>query len=74
MLDSIEIVKPQFESDHLDPCPFCGHTEIIYSSYDRGSGLRWRVTCCGCMATIDPGYAQNKYTVQQMWNRRSGKC
>ena len=73
MNDPMEIVNPQNEYEHLEPCPFCGCDEVVYMSYASLIGLRWMVTCCGCMATIDPGYAQNKYTVQQMWNRRSGK-
>ena len=72
MEDIIEFYKPN-SGDYLalDPCPFCGEKEIIYAKYMCKAGERWKVLCMGCMAWIDPGYAQDKTTVQKMWNRRS---
>lgn len=67
------IVKPELEGQQLKECPFCGGGEIVYMEYNSGVGLRWAVVCCGCMATIDPGYAQNIGVVQRMWNRREVK-
>lgn len=67
---TIELVKPQGEHDSLLPCPFCGGKEILYEKYARAAGVRWRVWCSGCVAGIDPGYAQQAHTVRRMWNRR----
>lgn len=64
------LIEKPGKHTQLAPCPFCGCDEIIYEQYEHLSGPRWRVCCCGCIATIDPGYAQNKFTVQRMWNRR----
>lgn len=66
---NMEIVNPR-SADELKPCPFCGCNEIVYGKY-RTTGERWLVSCCGCLATIDPGYAQQQYQVQSMWNRRA---
>ncbi len=64
--------KPEKTDDlALNDCPFCGYKEPVYEKYMHGAGPRWRVLCLGCMAMIDPGYAQNRHTVQQMWNRRA---
>lgn len=52
------------------PCPFCGNKEIIIDKYDHKAGKRFRIFCTNCMAMIDPGYAQEKYTVIEMWNKR----
>lgn len=66
------IWKPEKGSDlELLPCPFCEGTEIVYYSYKHIAGERFGVFCCNCTASIDPGYAQDKCTVQHMWNRRS---
>ena len=54
----------------LKPCPFCGKNEIVYARYNTKVGDRWRIMCCDCLATIDPGYAQSRATVQAMWNNR----
>lgn len=72
----ISIQKPTGEHDKLLPCPFCGHEEIMYCEREHITGKpehgsRWFVMCGGCCATVDPGYAQNKYTVQAKWNRRN---
>jgi hypothetical protein len=67
------VTRPRNEHDSLRPCPFCEWEEIVYSACEPvpGHGLRWCVTCCGCMATINPGYAQNRHVVRDMWNRRA---
>lgn len=67
---TIEIFKPKLERDMLEPCPFCGGTEIVYERYLHRAGVRYRVLCTKCKAGIDPGYAQDTGTVQNMWNRR----
>ena len=56
---------------HLDKCPFCGSSDVVYERYLHTAGYRWRVVCMGCMASIDPGCAQQRNTVQKMWNTRS---
>lgn len=55
----------------LSPCPFCGCRKPLYEEYKTPVGNRWRVVCPDCVATLDPGYAQQKITVQEMWNRRA---
>ena len=62
-----EIVTPP--AGELKPCPFCG-APAVYAQYEHKAGLRWKVMCCGCLAEIDPGYAQTKHAVANMWNRR----
>lgn len=70
----VEFYKPESGSYlALDPCPFCGCEEIVYAKYVCESGERWEVLCMGCMARINPGYAQDKTQVKGMWNRRSIK-
>lgn len=64
----VEIWKPCGDL-LLEPCPFCGG-DAIYIQYSSPVGMRWRVTCCECLATIDPGYAQARNIVQEKWNRR----
>lgn len=67
-----EMYKPQPGSDlELSSCPFCGGTEVVYFRYKHLAGDRFGVLCCDCMASIDPGYAQQKSVVQAMWNRRT---
>ena len=72
-LERVEhIWKPEKGSDfELLPCPFCEGTEVVYYSYNHIAGERFGVFCCNCTANIDPGYAQDRCTVQHMWNRRS---
>lgn len=68
----IEFCKPESGSDlALQPCPFCGNDEIVYARYQHAAGERWMALCTGCMASIDPGYAQTKDAVQTLWNRRA---
>lgn len=52
-------------------CPFCGSENVVYERYLHTAGYRWRVVCTSCMASIDPGYAQQRSTVQQLWNTRA---
>ena len=69
--DYIKIVKPAAGGfDSLEPCPFCGGTEVVYELYGHGAGERWRCWCTNCLASIDPGWAQDRHTVRDMWNRR----
>ena len=56
---------------YLDRCPFCGSSNVVYEKYLHTAGYRWRVVCMGCLASIDPGHAQNRSTVQKMWNTRA---
>lgn len=55
----------------LEKCPFCGSAEVVYEKYLHPAGYRWRVVCMECMASIDPGHAQQRSTVQRMWNTRA---
>ena len=52
-------------------CPFCGSEDVVYERYLHTAGYRWRVVCTSCMASIDPGHAQQRSTVQRMWNTRA---
>ena len=52
-------------------CPFCGSEDVVYERYLHTAGYRWRVVCMSCMASIDPGYAQQRIVVQRMWNTRA---
>lgn len=58
------------DKNEVKPCPFCGSKEIVIDKYEHTVGTRYRIFCCGCMAMIDPGYAQHEYTVKDMWNKR----
>ena len=55
----------------LDSCPFCGSSDVAFERYLHTAGYRWRVVCTSCMASIDPGHAQQRSTVQRMWNTRA---
>lgn len=66
-----EIIK--CKGDEVKSCPFCGSKEIVIGKYEHRSGERFRIFCTECMAMIDPGYAQNKYTVFEMWNKRTAQ-
>lgn len=61
------------KEDEVKSCPFCGGKEIVIDKYKHNSGERYRIFCTGCMAMIDPGYAQQEYTVIKMWNKRKVK-
>lgn len=69
--DSIEIVKPSEGDPHtyLKPCRICGNTEIVYERYRHQSGERWRCWCTKCLACIDPGWAQDRLAVRDIWNQ-----
>lgn len=71
--DSIEVIRPvQGNRDMaLEPCPFCGSTNVVYERYSSKAGERWRCWCTDCIASVDPGYAQSRGPVQRMWNRRT---
>ena len=72
MNDVTDMYQPPVGSDlSLLPCPFCGSISAIYAKYSHESGDRWAVVCMGCMASVDPGYAQHRFVVQDMWNRRT---
>lgn len=68
-----DIVRPHGVDDRLLPCPFCGNNDIVYAHYKHVAGDRWAVLCPACMAEIDPGYAQEKSTVAEKWNRRQSR-
>lgn len=66
------IWKPTLCSElELLPCPFCGGIEAVYCLYKHITGERYAVLCCDCLANIDPGWAQQKHVVQDMWNHRT---
>ena len=58
------------KESEMKPCPFCIGTEIVIEEYEHGVGTRYRIFCTGCLAMIDPGYAQQPETVKAMWNKR----
>ena len=70
--DSIELIMtmPDNENTELEPCPFCGSTNLYYERYSSPAGERWRCWCADCIASIDPGTAQEMGQVREMWNRR----
>lgn len=73
MEDIVQVWKPEPDSDlALKPCPFCENEEIMYLQYQHRAGLRWMIMCSKCLASIDPGYAQERHQVAPMWNRRAG--
>jgi len=73
MNDHIAFVTPTKAGDlALLPCPFCGSERVVYEQYQHSSGERWRVLCLDCMAGVDPGHAQMKVDVRDLWNRRKG--
>lgn len=51
-------------------CPFCGGHEIVFERYEHAAGTRWKIWCTGCMAAIDPGWAQQPLVVLNKWNQR----
>lgn len=53
------------------PCPFCGSEEIVVWQYHAAVGKRWKTVCTGCMAEMDPGYAQEYGVALAMWNKRT---
>lgn len=66
---TIEVFKPKAEAEALKPCPFCGELKLYMSAIAYGRE-RYRVWCTGCTAGVDPGYARDIGTVQNLWNRR----
>ena len=67
-----EIMRFEKPDNYPLPCPFCGCSEIIAERYEHTAGTRYRIMCCNCTASIDPGWAQTLGTVLNMWNRRDG--
>lgn len=59
------------KENEIKPCPFCGEKEIVINKYEHKAGTRYEIFCPGCMAMIDPGWAQQKQTVVNMWNKRA---
>lgn len=53
-------------------CPFCGGNQIQLVQYQHPAGARWKIRCAGCLAEIDPGWAQDPNTVLNMWRQRAG--
>lgn len=73
MEDVIKIMTPaEGSGNELKPCPFCGSQEVVFMQYKHAAGLRWKVVCCGCMAGVDSGSAQQPHQVAASWNRRVG--
>lgn len=68
--DTIMFWKPEGDLT-LSHCPFCGEHNVVYEKYQHAVGERWRVVCLSCCASVDPGYAQERHVVQEMWNKRS---
>ncbi len=68
---SIEVVKPAEDDPrtYLKPCRICGNTEIVYERYTHKAGERWRCWCTKCLACIDPGWAQDRLAVREIWNQ-----
>ena len=71
--NSIGFITPDPDNKDmaLEPCPFCGSTNIVYERYRHEVGRRWRCWCADCSACIDPGWAANPGTVRERWNRRA---
>ena len=68
----IELEKEKiWAAEDLKPCPFCGNKVIYYERYKREVGMRYRIMCGNCMAGIDNGYAQSRYTIRDIWNKRA---
>lgn len=71
MKEGFDIVEQTIWRAHeASPCPFCGSKEIVFERYQHDAGTRWKIWCTGCMATIDPGWAQQPITVLDKWNHR----
>lgn len=58
------------KENEIKSCPFCGGKEIVVDKYKTEVGERYRIFCTGCMAMIDPGWAQQPGVVKEMWNKR----
>ena len=67
---TIRFEKPEGDLA-LEKCPFCGSQNVYYEEYETVVGNRWRVVCLDCMANVDPGWAQQRVAVRDMWNRRA---
>ncbi len=67
------------ENNNLKPCPFCGNTDIIVNTAERGDRTRFkwfaRVFCADCFAdTTNHGFdfteEEAKQKAVKAWNRR----
>lgn len=54
----------------VSKCPFCGYEEPFVERYFHDAGIRYRVVCPECMATVDPGWFQSAGMAIEVWNRR----
>ena len=71
--DSVELFSPPPGNRDLalKPRPFCKSPNVLYERYaGPAGGERWRCFCANCVAGIDPGWAVDRLTVREMWNRR----
>ena len=60
-----------YNAIEVKSCPFCGEKEEIFlEEYDHKAGLRWRIVCSNCMASIDRGYDQTPQPLIEAWNKR----
>jgi Lar family restriction alleviation protein len=71
-MDNIEKIERPAAGGNLEllPCPFCGSDDIVFVQYAHTIGPRWRIFCCGCSAGVDPGWAEQKSIVRDLWNTR----
>lgn len=74
LIDAIEYSDPNMDAKS---CPFCGNKEVKIAQYKRkdisADNERHLIFCTNCLATIDPGWVQQKSTVIEMWNKRVQK-
>ena len=65
--DSIEIKKPEPDSQYrLLPCK-CESDNVAYVHYNGRGGAKWRVQCFDCGYTVDKGN-KVRHDAQQNWN------
>lgn len=65
--DSIEIIKPERDSQFtLIPC-ICSSDNVAYVKYKMGYEELWRVQCFDCLRTVDLG-TPVRHQVQVIWN------
>jgi Lar family restriction alleviation protein len=70
-LEDVKEITNIKKHGNLKHCPFCGGENIYIDGYETPVGTRWRVVCLDCMATVDPGWIQQKYRAIEAWNRRA---
>jgi hypothetical protein len=65
--DSLDIRKPDSDSQYrLLPCK-CGSDNVAYVHYNGRGGAKWRVQCFDCGHTVDKGYRVRR-DAQLAWN------